>query len=79
LAALASRLLPRAAEVDFGFARALADDFAGAFEKAHEGFGFVESERAADGAVGGGADTHLAGIVFKRATPGLAALQMKEL
>ena len=48
----ASRLLPRAAEVDFGFAAALADDFAVAFEEAHEGFGFVEGEGAADAAVG---------------------------
>ena len=41
-----------AAEVDFGFAAALADDFAVAFEEAHEGFGFVEGEGAADAAVG---------------------------
>ena len=50
----ASRLLPRAAEVDLGFAAALADDFAVAFEEAHEGFGFVEGEGAADAAVGEG-------------------------
>ena len=50
----ASRLLPRAAEVDLGFAAALADDFAVAFEEAHEGFGFVEGEGAADAAIGEG-------------------------
>ena len=46
----ASRLLPRAAEVNLGFAAALADDFAVAFEQAHEGFGLVEGEGAAHGA-----------------------------
>ena len=46
----ASRLLPRAAEVNLGFAAALADDFAVAFEQAHEGFGLVEGKRAAHGA-----------------------------
>jgi hypothetical protein len=34
--------------------------------------------RLPDAAVGGGAHTNLAGIVFKRATPGLAALEMQE-
>jgi hypothetical protein len=48
----ASRLLPRAAEVNLGFAAALADDFAVAFEEADESFGFVEGEGAADAAVG---------------------------
>jgi hypothetical protein len=41
-----------AAEVDFGFAAALAYDFAVAFEEAHEGLGFIEGEGAADAAVG---------------------------
>jgi hypothetical protein len=41
-----------AAEVDLGFAAALADDFAVAFEEAHKGFGFVEGEGAADAAIG---------------------------
>ncbi len=42
----------RAAEVNGGFAAALADDFAVALKKADEGFGFVEGEGAADAAVG---------------------------
>ena len=44
--------LTRVAEVNLGFAAALADDFAVALEEAHEGFGFVEGEGAADAAIG---------------------------